>query len=73
MTSIRIAVDVMGGDFGPDITLPACRAFLDAHPQAELLLVGLPEQLALAQGWLRTRIVAHAQTDNRNNAQQVRH
>ena len=57
MTSIRIAVDVMGGDFGPDITLPACRAFLDAHPQAELLLVGLPEQLALAQGWLRTRIV----------------
>ncbi len=30
----------MGGDHGPAVTLPACRAFLDKHPQAELVLVG---------------------------------
>lgn len=35
----------MGGDHGPRITLPACRRFLDAHPDAQLLLVGLPEAL----------------------------
>jgi phosphate acyltransferase len=57
MTSIRIAVDVMGGDHGPSITLPACRAFLAAHAQAELVLVGLPEQISAAQGWPRTRLV----------------
>ncbi len=57
MTSIRIAVDVMGGDHGPSITLPACRAFLASHPQAELVLVGLPEQISAAQGWPRTRLV----------------
>lgn len=30
----------MGGDHGLPATLPACRAFLDAHPDARLLLVG---------------------------------
>ena len=35
----------MGGDRGPRITLPACRRFLDEHPDAQLLLVGLPEAL----------------------------
>ena len=29
---IRLAVDCMGGDHGPSVTLPACRAFLAAHP-----------------------------------------
>jgi phosphate acyltransferase len=41
-----IAVDCMGGDHGLAITLPACRAFLDAHPQARLLLVGQADKLA---------------------------
>lgn len=45
-TSTVIAVDCMGGDHGLSVTLPACRAFLDAHPQAQVLLVGLPEALA---------------------------
>ncbi len=35
----------MGGDHGAGVTLPACRAFLDAHPDAQLLLVGLPQAL----------------------------
>ncbi|MBK0394328.1 phosphate acyltransferase PlsX [Ramlibacter algicola] len=41
-----LAVDCMGGDHGPRVTLPACRRFLDAHPDARLLLVGQPEALA---------------------------
>ncbi len=36
----------MGGDHGATITLPACRAFLDTHPEARLLLVGKAEALA---------------------------
>ncbi|HET6787509.1 MAG TPA: phosphate acyltransferase PlsX, partial [Aquabacterium sp.] len=47
----------MGGDHGPSITLPACKAFLDAHPHAELLLVGLPEAIAPAKGWERVTLV----------------
>lgn len=42
---ITIAVDCMGGDHGPRVTLAACRHFLDKHPEAELLLVGLPDRL----------------------------
>lgn len=44
MTTI-LAVDCMGGDHGPRVTLPACRHFLDAHPEAQLLLVGAPAAL----------------------------
>ncbi|HEY2560338.1 MAG TPA: phosphate acyltransferase PlsX [Caldimonas sp.] len=56
---IRLAVDLMGGDHGPDVTLPACRAFLAAHPAAELVLVGRAEAIARAEGWPRcTRIAA---------------
>ena len=54
---IRIAVDCMGGDHGPSVTLPACQAFLQAHPAAELLLVGLPLPLAAAAAWPRCTVV----------------
>ena len=40
-----IAVDAMGGDYGPAVTVPACIDFLNAHADAELLLVGLKEPL----------------------------
>ena len=36
----------MGGDHGPSVTLLACKQFLQAHPDAQLLLVGLPQALA---------------------------
>ena len=55
---VRIAVDCMGGDHGPSITLPACKAFLEHHPDAELVLVGLPEAIAPAKGWARVTLVA---------------
>jgi phosphate acyltransferase len=54
---IRLAVDCMGGDHGPSVTLPACRAFLAAHPGAELILVGRAEALAEAAAWPRCRVV----------------
>jgi glycerol-3-phosphate acyltransferase PlsX len=54
---VRLSVDVMGGDHGPAVTMPACRAFLQSHPAAELVLVGRPETLAEAAGWPRTRCV----------------
>lgn len=54
---ITIAVDCMGGDHGPQITLPACTQFLERHSDAHLILVGLPEAL---QGFShpRARVVA---------------
>jgi len=45
---ITVAVDCMGGDVGPAATMPACEAFLSRHPQARLILVGLPD---LAQAY----------------------
>ncbi|RZL11620.1 MAG: phosphate acyltransferase PlsX [Rubrivivax sp.] len=47
----------MGGDHGPSITLPACKAFLDRHPTAELVLVGLPDAIAPAKAWPRVTLV----------------
>lgn len=43
---LTLAVDCMGGDHGPSVTLPAALMFLDKHPEAQLLLVGLPKALA---------------------------
>ena len=40
-----IAVDCMGGDHGVAVTVPACRNFLLHHPQAKLILVGLPDSI----------------------------
>ncbi|MFD1893668.1 phosphate acyltransferase PlsX [Ottowia beijingensis] len=49
---IVLAVDCMGGDHGLSVTLPACRQFLDNHPDAQLLLVGRPDDL---QGFAHER------------------
>jgi phosphate acyltransferase len=40
-----LAVDCMGGDHGPRVTLAACLEFLGHHPDAQLLLVGAPDSL----------------------------
>lgn len=42
---VTLAVDCMGGDHGPSVTLLACKQFLQAHPDAKLLLIGLPQAL----------------------------
>src|SRR5437667_2748323 len=56
---VCLAVDCMGGDHGPSVTLPACQAFLNAHPEAELILVGRADAVAPAAAWPRcTTVVA---------------
>ncbi len=39
---LTIAIDCMGGDHGPGVTLPAALGFLEGDPRARLVLVGLP-------------------------------
>ena len=58
---IRIAVDVMGGDHGVSVTLPACLAFLHKHDQARLLLVGLPAAMADSPAW--ADLAAHSRCE----------
>ena len=61
----------MGGDHGAAVTLPACRAFLAAHPQAELILVGTAEALSAAQGWSRCRGVVATEVVAMDDAVEV--
>ncbi len=42
---IRIAVDAMGGDVGPAVTLPASLTLLQRHADLSVLLVGEPSAL----------------------------
>ncbi|MFN5348169.1 MAG: phosphate acyltransferase PlsX [Polaromonas sp.] len=64
---IRIAVDAMGGDFGPAVTVPASLAFLEGHAGASLTLVGQTEalqkhpQFGQLQAHARCQIVAAAE------------
>ena len=44
-TNVTVAVDAMGGDHGPAVTVPACIDFLTAAPRARVVLVGVAEQL----------------------------
>jgi glycerol-3-phosphate acyltransferase PlsX len=37
---VRIAVDAMGGDFGPSVTVPACITAISKHPSLEICLFG---------------------------------
>ena len=63
--SALIAVDAMGGDFGPHLIVPACIASLVEFPSLHLVLVGqapvLEELIALHPGVDRARLqVEHA-------------
>lgn len=60
----------MGGDHGPRVTLAACRNFLEHHPEAQLLLVGMPEQLAALQH-PRARVVAATEVVAMDDAVEV--
>ena len=59
MVITTISVDVMGGDMGPSVTLPACRAFLQAHPQAHLILVGTKGALQGFEHARATKVLAN--------------
>lgn len=43
---MRIAVDAMGGDFGPSVTVPAAMASLAVNPHLELMLLGREAQIS---------------------------
>jgi phosphate acyltransferase len=68
---VRIAVDCMGGDHGPQVTLPACQAFLSKHPQAELVLVGSAAALQAASGWARCTAVVATEVVTMDDAVEV--
>ncbi len=53
-----IAVDCMGGDHGPSVTVPACRGFLERFPEARLVLVGKPDSLTALASHPRVTLVA---------------
>ena len=42
---ITVAIDAMGGDHGPHITVPAALAVLDRDPEVNIILVGLRDAL----------------------------
>jgi glycerol-3-phosphate acyltransferase PlsX len=71
LAQVRLAVDAMGGDHGPSVTLPACHAFLDKHPAAELTIVGLADAIAPARDWPRTRLVAATEVVAMDDAVEV--
>jgi glycerol-3-phosphate acyltransferase PlsX len=43
--TVRIAIDAMGGDHGPPVTVAAAISFLRAHADSQLLLVGRSSDL----------------------------
>ncbi|EOS93774.1 phosphate acyltransferase PlsX [Erwinia tracheiphila] len=46
MTRLTLAIDVMGGDFGPCVTVPAAMQALASDSQLYLLLVGDPDAIS---------------------------
>ncbi|MDB5873106.1 MAG: plsX [Ramlibacter sp.] len=65
-----LAVDCMGGDHGPGVTLAACRQFLEKQPDAQLLLVGAQASLR-AFSHPRARIVAASEVVAMDDAVEV--
>jgi glycerol-3-phosphate acyltransferase PlsX len=60
---VRIAVDAMGGDFGPSVTIPGCALALERRPESRFLLVG-------DEAAIRAELAKHPQLAERS---EVRH
>lgn len=60
--AITIAVDCMGGDHGPSVTVPAALAFLAAHADVRVVLVGFEDRISalLPAGGLDRVSIKHA-------------
>ena len=48
MSRVVVAVDCMGGDHGPRVTVAASVAAIDADPELSIVLVGLSDAIAVA-------------------------
>ncbi|QCR36440.1 phosphate acyltransferase PlsX [Nissabacter sp. SGAir0207] len=46
MACLTLALDAMGGDFGPSVTVPASLQALASNPELNLLLVGDPDAIS---------------------------
>jgi len=66
---VTLAIDCMGGDHGPHVTVPAALRFLDEHPDARCILVGMKD--AVARELKRTRSAAKERTVVRPASQVV--
>ena len=59
--AVTVAVDAMGGDHGPAVTVPASLQFLEATSDTRVILVGLPDAIDKAlhrvSATLRERVV----------------
>jgi phosphate acyltransferase len=51
---VTVAVDAMGGDHGPSVTLPAALRFLEETPDARIIAVGLEGDLKTVLAKLRS-------------------
>jgi glycerol-3-phosphate acyltransferase PlsX len=52
--TVTVAVDAMGGDYGPSVTVPAALAFLEEERDARIILVGLEAPLTQALARVRS-------------------
>jgi len=59
--TVTIAVDVMGGDHGAKVTVPATLSFLKTHPDVRVILVG--QQPAIEQALTAQKISQHPQIE----------
>lgn len=64
---ITVAIDCMGGDHGPHVTVPSAIEYLRQDPEANLILVGIPDaieaELHAANSKLGPRIRLHPATE----------
>lgn len=51
---ITVAIDCMGGDHGPHVTVPAALTFLRHHDEINIVLVGLPDAIEAELRVLKT-------------------
>lgn len=61
--SLTISIDAMGGDFGPEVTVPASLACLHENPELRLILVGneprLKQHLGEKLSIYKDRLILH--------------
>ncbi len=63
---ITLAIDAMGGDHGPKVTVPAALAYLRKHPEDTIVLVGLPDAIEAELGNFKlpsSQLRIHAATE----------
>ena len=74
---VTIAIDAMGGDYGPRVTVPAAVEYLRKHPNDTIVLVGLPDAIQAelsaikVAGGLRLRIHAASEVVGMDESPQL--